>query len=213
MATQGIRQRLSAEERQDEIVKAAADLAGIDGMDNVTTQAIADAVGVTQSAVFRHFPTKDTIWIAVVHWIGGRFMGVIDVAASRAGDPLDAVKKIFFAHIGFAEKNPAVPRLLYSTSPHLKHLVMEMLAGYEEKVATLLAQAKAQGLVQADLKESDAATLFVAMIQGLVTRVLIVGTKKSLLAEARRVLPIYLAGIGAARSDTDGPRARQSRPV
>ena len=204
MATHSIRQRLSAGERQDEIVKAAVDLAGVEGMDNVTTQAIADAVGVTQGAVFRHFPTKDTIWIAVVHWIRGRLMGVIDMAASRASDPLDAVERIFFAHIGFAEKNPAVPRLLFSTSPHLKHLVKEMLAGYEEKIAKLLAQAKTQGLVRADLGESDAATLFVAMIQGLVTRVLILGTKKSLLAEARRVFPIYLAGIGAGAANAEG---------
>lgn len=204
MATHSIRQRLSAEERQDEIVKAAVVLAGVEGMDNVTTQAIADAVGVTQGAVFRHFPTKDTIWIAVVHWIRGRLMGVIDMAASRASDPLDAVEKIFFAHIGFAEKNPAVPRLLFSTSPHLKQLVKEMLAGYEEKIAKLLAQAKTQGLVRADLGESDAATLFVAMIQGLVTRVLILGTKKSLLVEARRVFPIYLAGIAAGTADAEG---------
>ncbi len=206
MATHSIRQRLSAGVRQDEIVKAAVDLAGVEGMDNVTTQAIADAVGVTQGAVFRHFPTKDTIWIAVVHWIRGRLMGVIDMAASRASDPLDAVERIFFAHIGFAEKNPAVPRLLFSTSPHLKHLVKEMLAGYEEKIAKLLAQAKTQGnLVRADLGESDAATLFVAMIQGLVTRVLILGTKKSLLAEARRVLShLPRKGIGAGAANAEG---------
>jgi AcrR family transcriptional regulator len=192
-----IRQRLSAEERQDEIIKAAVDLAGAQGMDNVTTQGIADVVGVTQGAIFRHFPTKETIWIAVVHWIRGRLMGVVDIAASQARDPLDAIERIFFAHIGFAEKNPAVPRLLFSANPQLKQLLKEMLAGYEEKIAALLAHAKTQSLVRPDLQEPDAATLFIAMVQGLVMRVLILGTKKSLLSEARRVFPIYLAGLGA----------------
>jgi AcrR family transcriptional regulator len=193
-----IRQRLSAEERQDEIVKAAVDLAGAQGMDNVTTQGIADVVGVTQGAIFRHFPTKETIWIAVVHWIRGRLMGVVDIAASQAKDPLDAIERIFYAHIGFAEKNPAVPRLLFSTNPQLKQLLKEMLAGYEEKIAALLAHAKRQSLVRPDLQEPDAATLFIAMVQGLVTRVLILGAKKSLLSEARKVFPIYLAGLGAS---------------
>lgn len=68
------RQRLSTEERQDEIVKAAVELAGAHGIDNVTTQEIAEVVGVTQGAIFRHFPTKDTIWVAVVHWIRGRLI-------------------------------------------------------------------------------------------------------------------------------------------
>jgi len=191
-----VRQRLSAAERQDEIVRAAVDLAGVQGMDNVTTQGIADAVGVTQGAIFRQFPTKDAIWIAVVHWARGRLMGVVDIAASQASNPLDAVERIFFAHIGFAEKNPALPRLLFSTNSGLKQSLKEMLMGYEQKIATLLAQAKAQDLVRSDLEESDAATLFIAMIQGLVTRVLILGVKKSLLSEARMVFPIYLAGIG-----------------
>lgn len=207
-----VRQRLSAEERQDEIVKAAVDLAGAQGMDNVTTQGIADVVGVTQGAIFRHFPTKDTIWIAVVHWVRGRLMGVVDMAASRASDPLDAVERIFFAHIGFAEKNPAVPRLLFSTSPHLRQLLKEMLSGYEEKIAALLVRAKAQGLVRDDLEESDAATLFVATIQGLVTRVLILGTKKSLLSEAKRVFPIYLAGIGGKPAHGESSKAKKQAP-
>ena len=205
-----VRQRLSAGERQDEIIKAAADLAGTLGMDKVTTQAIADAVGVTQGAVFRHFSTKDAIWIAVVHWIRGRLISVIDMAASRASDPLDAMERIFFTHIGFAEKNPAVPRLLFSTSPHLKRLLKEMLAGYEEKIANVLAQAKAQELVRPDLEETDAATLFVALIQGLVTRVLILGTKESLHAEARRSFPIYLAGIRAGTAGSGSHEAAGS---
>jgi AcrR family transcriptional regulator len=206
------RQRLSAEKRQDEIVKAAVNLAGEQGMDNVTTQNIADLIGVTQGAIFRHFPTKGTIWLAVVHWVRGRLMGVVDIAASQARDPLEAIERIFFAHIGFAERNPAVPRLLFSTNPQLKNLVQEMLAGYEEKLTALLVHAKAQRLVRPDLDESDAATLFIAIVQGLVMRVLILGPKKSLLSEATRVFPIYLAGLGASTADETSGTAKKYEP-
>ena len=193
-----IRQRLSAEERQDEIVRAAVGLAATQGMDNVTTQGIADAIGVTQGAIFRHFPTKDTIWLAVVHWVRGRLLSVIDRAASQADDPLDAVKRIFFAHVAFAEKNPAVPRLLLATNPQLKRLTQEFLDGYEAKLASLLADARALGLVRSDLEEDTAAALLIAIIQGLVIRVLILGPRKSLPDEAKRLFPIFLAGIGAS---------------
>jgi AcrR family transcriptional regulator len=194
-----VRQRLSAEERQEEIVKAAVDLAGEQGMESVTTQAIADAVGVTQGGVFRHFPTKDSIWIAVVHWARARVMSVVEVAASQASDPLDAVERMFFAHIGFADKNPAVPRVLFSTQPHLKKLLQEMLAGYETELANLLAEAKQAGLVRVDLDVRAAAALYLEIVQGLVIRVLVIGPRASLRAEAEKVFPIYLAGIGAVR--------------
>jgi len=202
--------RLSAEARQDEIVKAAVELAGAQGMDRVTSQAIADAVGVTQGGIFRHFPTMETIWIAVVHWTRGRLMGAIDMAASQATDPLDAVERMFFAHVGFAENHPALPRLLFSTSPRLKQLLQEMLAGYEAKLSQLLGEAKARGLVGPDLDEEAAAALYIAIIQGLVTRALVLGPKRSLTAEARRLFPIYLAGLGAGNA-VDGNGAQPGR--
>lgn len=194
------RQRLRSEDRQDEIVKAAFDLAAKQGMDNVTTQGIADAIGLTQGAIFRHFPTKDTIWLAVVHWVRARLLSVIDRAASQASDPLDAVERIFFAHIAFAEHNPALPRLLLATNPQLKRLTQELLDGYEAKLSGLLADAKVLGLVRADLEEDAAASLFIGLIQGLVTRVLVLGPRKSLGGEAKRLFPIFLAGIEAKGS-------------
>jgi AcrR family transcriptional regulator len=207
--TARVRQRLSSAERQDEIIKAAVELAGREGMDNVTTQGIADAIGVTQGAIFRHFPTKDAIWISVVHWARGRLMGVVDMAASQASNPLEAVEKIFFAHIGFADKYPALPRVLLSANPHLKQIMKEMLAGYEERIAAFLSAAKTLSLVRRDLDESDAATLFIAMVQGLVMHVLILRAKKSLIGEARRVFPIYMAGIGARSLNRKSAHARQ----
>ncbi len=196
-----VRQRLSAVERQDEIIRAAVDLAAEQGMDKVTTQEIANAVGVTQGAIFRHFPTKDTIWIAVVHWTRSRLLSVIDRAASQATDPLDALKSIFFAHVAFAEKNPALPRLLLATNPQLQRLTQELLTGYEAKLERLLAEAKLHGLVRADLDEGAAAALFIAIVQGLVLRVLVMGPRKPLMAEAERLFPVYLAGIGADRPE------------
>ena len=208
----GVRKRLSGVERQDEIILAAVDLAGEQGMDKVTGQAIADAVGVTQGGVFRHFPTMETIWIAVVHWTRGRLMGVIDMAASQATDPLDAVTRMFFAHIGFAENHPALPRLLFSTSPRLKKLLQEMLAGYEGRISQLLGEAKAQGLVKPDLDGEAAAALYLAIIQGLVTRALVLGPRRSLTAEARKLFPIYLAGIGAViEAAGNGTQPHQAR--
>jgi len=192
------RPRLRTEERQDEIVKAAVDLAVAQGVDNVTTQAIADVVGITQGAIFRHFPTKETIWIAVVHWVRARLLSVIDRAASQATDPLDAIRRIFFAHVAFAQKNPALPRLLLTTSPQLKRLTQEFLDGYETKLAGLLADARALGLVRSDLDGEAAAALFIGIIQGLAIRFLSLGPHKSLSDEAKRLFPIFLAGIGAS---------------
>src|SRR4030065_1383583 len=108
------RRRLSSEDRQSEIIRVAVELAADKGVDSVTTQDMADAMKLTQGAIFRHFATKDDIWVAVMQWIRTRLMKVLDKAAADATDPLNAIERMFFAHIRFISKHTAIPRLMFS---------------------------------------------------------------------------------------------------
>lgn len=200
-----IRQRLSAEERQEEIIKVAVNLAAERGVDEVTTKDMADAMGLTQGAIFRHFATKDDIWFAVMQWIRARLMKVLGKAAESGTDPLDALERMFFAHIAFISKHPAIPRLLFSEHLHkksvkLKQLIQEIISGYEGKIASLLAAGKEQGLVHSGLDESSAATLYIGMIQGLVIQSSIFHGKRTLMEEAQKVFPIFMSGVRVRNS-------------
>ena len=202
-----IKRRLSTEERQSEIVRVAVQLAAEKGIDSVTTQDMADAMKVTQGAIFKHFPTKDDIWLAVMHWIRGRLMTVVEKAASEATDPINSIERMFFAHITFIGKHPAIPRLLFSEMLHkknskLRDLIQEIISSYEDKIAGLLEAAKQQSLVAQELDSKNAAVLYIGMIQGLFMQVSIFGGKRSLLEEAKKTFPIYLHGI-KKRHDVD----------
>ncbi len=195
-----IKRRLSTEERQGEIIRVAVELAADKGVDSVTTQDMADAMHLTQGAIFRHFATKDDIWVAVMQWIRDRLMKVLDKAAAGAADPLEAIERMFFAHIAFIEKHPAIPRLLFSELLHkknskLRQLIQEIISGYEAKITGLLDAAKAQSLAAADLDSKSAAVLYIGMIQGLVMQASIFGGKRTLQQEAEKAFPIFLHGI------------------
>jgi len=202
MNQETVKRRLSSEERQSEIIRVSIELAAEKGVDSVTTQDMADAMNLTQGAIFRHFATKDDIWVAVIVWVRERLMKVLDKAASGAGDPLQAIELMFFAHIAFISKHPAIPRLLFSELLHkknskLRQLIEGIISGYEAKVAGLLEQGKAQSLVSADLDSQSAAVLYIGMIQGLVMQSSIFGGKRALQREAEKIFPIYLHGVRA----------------
>lgn len=195
-----IRKRLGADERREEIIRVTLDLAGRQGVDDVTTQDMANAMGLTQGAVFRHFPSKDAIWLAVMQWVRDHLMGTLGRAAAEGRDPLDALQRMFFAHIDFVAGKPAIPRLLMSEHLHgrnslLRKLVTEILLGFEAKVAGLLDAARADGLARADLDSQAAATLYLGLIQGLVLQTSILRGQRALRTEAERTFPIFLHAI------------------
>ena len=195
-----VKKRMSSEERQGEIIRVAVELAADKGVDSVTTQDMADAMQLTQGAIFRHFATKDDIWIAVMQWIRGKLMKLLDKAAGNASDPLNAIELMFFAHVAFISKHPAIPRLLFSELLHkknskLRDLIQGIISGYEAKIAGLLDAAKAQAMVSNELDSQSAAVLYIGMIQGLVMQTSIFSGKRSLQQEAEKTFPIFIHGI------------------
>ena len=58
--------RLSSSDRKKQILEVATELFGRHGFDGVTTRQVADAAGITEAMVFRHFATKDDLYWEVL---------------------------------------------------------------------------------------------------------------------------------------------------
>ena len=198
------RQRLSGDERRQETVAAVIDLARDHGPEGITTQAIADRIGVTQGALFRHFPDKAAIWSAVIEWVGGRLGRVIDGASDAGGAPLAVIERLFHAHVDFVASHPGVPRILFhelqrpADSPFRK--VARLIVGtYRRRLCALFAQAKQAKQLPASLDEQAAAALFIGTVQGLVVQGSLFPGETDMREAARRIFPLLLDGYRGAR--------------
>jgi len=58
--------RLSSSDRRKQILEVATELFARNGFDGVTTRQVADAAGITEAMVFRHFATKDDLYWEVL---------------------------------------------------------------------------------------------------------------------------------------------------
>ncbi len=106
-------QHLPAEERRAATVQAVVELAAEQNPADITTTAIADRMGLTQGALFRHFPTKDAILEAVMAWVADRLLSRIDHAARAAPTSSAGLEAMFLAHTGFVAEHPGVPRMMF----------------------------------------------------------------------------------------------------
>ena len=195
--------RLPTEERQAAIVAAALRLARDASPALITTGEIASAVGVTQGAVFRHFPSKDAIWLAAMGWVRETLLARLDAAIGEAGSPLQALSAMFQAHVDFVIAHPGVPRFIFhelqqpADSP-AKQEVRAVLQAYRQRLLNLLGQAVARRQLAADLDREAAATAFVGLVQGLVMQSMLTDRPESMREQAGRVLALYLRGLGNA---------------
>ena len=57
---------MKADERRAQILQTAVDLFGKKGFSGTTTKEIAKAAGVSEAIIFRHFATKDDLWMAII---------------------------------------------------------------------------------------------------------------------------------------------------
>ncbi|PTE12915.1 TetR/AcrR family transcriptional regulator, partial [Phaeovulum veldkampii] len=106
--------RKSAEDRKTEIVAAVLDLADRIGPDRLTTNDIAQEVGVTQAAIFRHFPTKAELWTAVGDAIADRLECAWRHAVNSSESPQARLKALIAAQLQQIEQTPALPAILHS---------------------------------------------------------------------------------------------------
>lgn len=193
---------LSAEERREVTVETVIDLAAEQNPTDITTGAIAKRMGVTQGALFRHFPSKDAILQAVMEWVSQRLLARIDKATSAAASPLDALEAAFTAHIEFISEHPGVPRMLFGELQRAEQTVAKRMAHtliqhYGERLGRFVAEGKERGELTAKLDDKAAVTLFIGTIQGLVMQSLIAGDVEGIRASAPGVFALYRRTVEA----------------
>ena len=194
---------LPAETRRAVTVEAVIELAAERDPGEITTAAIASHMKLTQGALFRHFPSKDAIWEAVMEWVAERLLARVDRAAAQATSPLAALQAIFLAHADFVAEHPGVPRMLFgelqrAEATPAKRLARTLLERYGERIRARLEAGKAAGEVSAALDVDAAVTLFVGTLQGLIMQSVLAGDILRIRQDAPRVFAIYLAGIRSA---------------
>ena len=195
---------LSAPERRRVTVETVIDLAAEQNPADITTGVIAQRMGVTQGALFRHFPSKDAILQAVMEWVAERLLARIDKATSATSSPIDALEAAFFAHIEFIMEHPGVPRMLFGELQRAeqtlaKRMAHTLIQRYGERLGRLIADGKEQGEFADTLDDKAAVALFIGAIQGLVMQSLLVGDVAQIRAIAPGVFALYRRAVEVPR--------------
>jgi len=192
--------RKTAEDRKAEISRIALDLAFEVGPDQVTTGMIADRMGLTQPAVYKHFPRKEDIWLAVGDVLVARVARNIAHAEAETLAPDARLRLLVMGHLQLIRDNPALPEIMVmrgATATHgaLRSQMQTIMASYRTVLSRTVAEAVAQRIFRHDLDPRDASMLILGIVQSLALRMLLARDPQLLAQDGERLLNLLLSGF------------------
>jgi AcrR family transcriptional regulator len=100
--------------RKERILSAAADLVARRGFTAVSMEDIGEAVGITASAIYRHYDSKSAVLVAMFDRVVDRLLGDGQaIAASRTADPAQALARLVEGHIDFVVNDRDVAQVYF----------------------------------------------------------------------------------------------------
>ena len=98
--------------RQLDIMQNLAAMLGQKGPVKITTALLANQCGITEAAIYRHFPSKRKIYSGLVDFCEQNILTLLQASIPLTVIILKKTKKILNLLVNFSEKNPGLARLL-----------------------------------------------------------------------------------------------------
>ena len=189
--------RKRAELRKAEIVATVLNLADRIGPDRVTTGAVASTIGVTQAALFRHFPTKAALWQAVAEHVAEGLAAAWADALSHNDGPLVRLRALIGAQFAQIAATPALPMLLFSRELNvgndaLRAAFRDLLMRFQALITAELTRGQDMDCLRRDLAPTDAAVLLISLVQGMAIRWSLGARNFPLIEEGIRLVDVQL---------------------
>ncbi len=179
--------RKTSEERKKDIVEATLELIGEKGIESLRTSQIADQVGFSEAALYKHFSNKKEVVKATIQTAGNELIKSLEnsIENSETNENLAKLRKVLETHMKFIRDHPGITRLLFSDEVHFnkKELQKELhkiITEYRKIIQSLLKDGIKNNEVREDLNLDAAFSLYFGMIQSQILFWSFTGGEKSL---------------------------------
>jgi len=160
-------------ERRQLILETLAHMLQANQGEHITTAQLARAVGVSEAALYRHFPSKGKMFEGLIEFIEETLFTRINKIIAEESCAEARIQNILFLLLGFAGKNPGMARLLYGDvlvgeTERLRKRVAQIYERIETQMKQILREAEVNENMH--LPVNDVVVLLLAVVEGSITR-------------------------------------------
>ncbi|WP_116474813.1 nucleoid occlusion factor SlmA [Zobellella maritima] len=161
--------------RREQILQALAHMLETSPGQRITTAKLAGAVGVSEAALYRHFPSKAKMFEGLIDFIEETLFSRVNLILQEEKDCSLRLRYIIQLLLGFAERNPGITRLLNGDALQGEHeRLLVRINQLFDRLETQLKQVmrerrlrEGEGLAE---DESALANLLLAYVEGRINQ-------------------------------------------
>jgi TetR/AcrR family transcriptional regulator len=160
-------------ERREEILQVLARMLQESPGEHITTAALAKSVGVSEAALYRHFPSKARMFESLIEFIEESVFTRINRILAEEPGVEGRLQQILVLVLGFADKNPGMARLLQGgVLTGETGRLRERIAQFYERIETQLRQVLREGGAAGapGIAVNDTARLLLAVVEGRIAQ-------------------------------------------
>lgn len=162
-------------QRREQILQVLAGMLQDNPGGRITTAALAAQVGVSEAALYRHFPSKARMFEGLIAFIEDTLFTRITRIVAEGEPALAQCEKIVVLVLGFAEKNPGISRVLNGDAlsgehERLRVRVSQIFDRLETQLRQILRDAEVKEGLRTAVTTTSTAALLLAFMEGKISQ-------------------------------------------
>ncbi len=137
----------------------------------ITTAGLARAVGVSEAALYRHFPSKARMFAGLIDFAEETVFSRVNRVLTEKSDPATRCELILGIALGFSARNPGITRILLGDAlagepERLHKRASQYFQRLETQLKQVLREGQAAGWDSGDMAPEISANLMLAVLEG-----------------------------------------------
>jgi TetR/AcrR family transcriptional regulator len=175
--------RPDKQSRREQILQALAHQLETSPGERITTASLAKAVGVSEAALYRHFPSKARMFEGLIEFIEESIFGLINRIMADQTDARGRCEKVLTVLLGFSERNPGISRILVGDAligetDRLRQRISQFYDRVELQLKQILREGELAGELPANSPITAMANLMLATASGRMNQFVRSGFKR-----------------------------------
>jgi len=142
--------------RQTEIIEESLSLIAEHGMEGLTYRNLSERFGISMPAFYRHFSSKADVLLGIMDYLNEVSLQIFEVAHETGVDALDRLRLVLMGYAKQFSNNSALAAVLFpdmigAGKDDLRASVLEHMSENRVRLAGLLDEGMATGLVRTDV--------------------------------------------------------------